>query len=215
MNVNDLHSAQRPAMTSPSNLLIRGARVIDGSGVPWFHADVVVSGQRIAAILPPGRADNTESQRVVDADGMVLCPGFIDIQSHSIRSLFDDGRCISKISQGITTEIMGETWTPAPVGGLYKSPMRDGRGWPRFGQWLDAMVQHGVSPNVGSFLAGHTVRRYAMGMKLGTPDNEQLRIMQRVVAEAMNDGAFGLSYALIYPPDAYAGTDEILSLIHI
>lgn len=104
-------------MSVTNDVLIRGARIVDGSGNPWFYGDVAIAGERIAAIAPPGSIPSESAREVVDATGMVVCPGFIDIQSHSIVPLMVDGRCLSKITQGVTTEIMGEGWTPAPIGG--------------------------------------------------------------------------------------------------
>ena len=103
--------------------LIRHGRVVDGSGNPWIHADVALAGDRIAAILPPGRIDPDLAREVVDAAGHVVCPGFIDIQSHAILPLMIDGRCLSKVTQGVTTEVMGEAWTPAPVVGRNTDPL--------------------------------------------------------------------------------------------
>lgn len=204
--------------------IIRGGRIIDGCGNPWRYGDVLIEGDRILDIVPPGSV-RAEGAEVVDATGMFVCPGFIDIQSHSIVSLMRDGRCVSKITQGITTEIMGEVWTPAPAGGLFPDPFapdfaKEGpqewheraRGWKRFGDWLRAMEANGVSPNVGSFLSGGTLRCYAMGMDGGKASPEQLAVMERVMTEAMEDGAFGPSYALIYPPDTYATTEEIIAV---
>src|SRR5690606_36038398 len=129
----------------------------------------------------------------------------------------------SKITQGVTTEIMGEGWTPAPFGGRLagtKPSMLaiDGdddwaermRGWSRFGDWLDAMVERGVSPNVGSFLGGGTLREYIKGMEMERLSDDDMEAMRRVTAEAMEDGAFGVSFALIYPPDVYMTDDEIV-----
>lgn len=206
--------------------LIRHARIVDGSGNPWTHGDVAISGDRIAAIAPPGAIADTQASEVVDATGLVVAPGFIDIQSHAILPLMRDGRCLSKITQGVTTEIMGEAWTPSPVGGRNTDPMAGGlfaqsldpvwlermQTWTRFGDWLRAMEEHGVSPNVGSFIGGGTIRAYAKGMDMGQPDAEELATMQRVLAEAMEDGAFGASYALIYPPDAYTDTAELIEV---
>ncbi len=213
------------------DVLIRHGQIIDGTGNPWFYGDVALTGERIAAIAPPGQLPAERVGEVIDAAGHVVCPGFIDIQSHAIVSLMRDGRCVSKIAQGVTTEIMGETWTPAPVGGRLGVPLAErgagetaeptdewlerSRGWTRFGDWLEAMTERGVAPNVGSFLAGSVVRRHAMGMAMGSPDHQQLDVMRRVMAEAMADGAFDVSYALIYPPDVYTDTDEIVEVCKV
>lgn len=208
------------------SVLIRGARVVDGSGGPWFRADVALRGDRIAAITPPGRLDAREIADVVEAGDLVLAPGFIDIQSHAILSLMRDGRCLSKITQGVTTEVMGEAWTPAPLGGRIEDPLSRTmfaldvgpewlermRSWRRFGDWLEAMEDAGVSPNVGSFLGGGTLRSYGKGMDMGPADHAELTTMQRVLEAAMEDGAFGVSYALIYPPDAYTQTQELIEV---
>lgn len=207
--------------------VIYGGRVIDGSGNPWRYGDVLIEGDRILDIVPPGSV-TVEGAEVVDASGMFICPGFIDIQSHSIVELMADGRCLSKITQGVTTEIMGEVWTPAPAGGQFADPFgvpfakkepagwgERARGWHQFGDWLRAMESTGVSPNVGSFLSGGTLRCHAMGMDGGRASAEQLAQMERVMAEAMEDGAFGPSYALIYPPDTYATTEEITAVCRV
>jgi N-acyl-D-aspartate/D-glutamate deacylase len=130
-----------------------------------------------------------------------------------------DPRSMSKLVQGVTTEIMGEGYTPAPFGGLIAPPEEHPdappgwperiRTWSRFGDWLRALEDRGVSPNVGSFLGGGTLREYACGMRMGDAAGEERATMVRVAEESMADGAFGVAYALIYPPDAYAGTDEI------
>ena len=216
-------------MSSPQiDVLIHGARVVDGTGNPWFYGDVALSGERVLDVAPAGHIPAEGAREVVDAEGMVVCPGFIDIQSHSIIPLMVDGRCLSKITQGVTTEIMGEAWTPAPFGGRLTEPIphrafddrldewhERARGWSRFGHWLEAIVERGVSPNVGSFLGGGTLREYAKGMAMGQPSQDELATMRRVMAEAMEDGAFGVSYALIYPPDTYADTDEIVEVCRV
>ena len=214
-------------MSASIDVLIRGAKIVDGSGNPWFYGDVAISGERIIDIAPPGSIPVEGVGDVVDAAGMVVCPGFIDIQSHSIVPLMVDGRCLSKITQGVTTEIMGEAYTPAPIGGrntneLRHSPYGDlsewrekASGWTRFNHWLDAMTEAGVSPNVGSFLGGGTLRQYGRGMDMGAATADELETMRRVMAEAMEDGAFGVSYALIYPPDSYVETDEIVEVCKV
>ena len=206
--------------------LIRHARIVDGSGSPWRYGDVALAGDRIAAVAPPGAIAAENCAEVVDADGHVVCPGFVDILSHSILSLIVDGRSLSKISQGVTTEVMGEGWTPAPVGGRINAELpthqfsrlidpawaQRMQTWGRFRDWLEAMQEHGVSPNIGSFLGGATLRKHAMGMDMRPPTADELAAMARVTAEAMEDGAFGVSFALIYPPSSFAATDEIAAI---
>ncbi|MEE2659565.1 MAG: D-aminoacylase [Candidatus Latescibacterota bacterium] len=214
-------------MASIDHLLV-GGRIVDGSGNPWFYGDVALSSDRISAITPPGAIPASHAASVIDVNGFVVCPGFIDIQSHSISPLMVDGRCVSKITQGVTTEIMGEALTPAPRGGHIPAELDAGiygarleswversRHWSRFRHWLEAYEEEGVSPNVGSFLGGGTLRHYVVGMEMRPARAADRTAMRRVMAEAMEDGAFGVSYALIYPPDAYADTDEIVDVCEI
>ncbi|RMF93734.1 MAG: D-aminoacylase, partial [Nitrospinota bacterium] len=155
------------------DVLITGARVMDGTGNPWYYGDVALTGDRISRIAPPGQLTPDKAREVVLAEGLVVCPGFIDIQSHSIIPFLTDRRSVSKVTQGVTTEIMGELWTPAPFGGKRSSPFLSGFGmvsaaaeeqarrWTRFGHWLEELATLGVSVNFGSFLGGATVREYA------------------------------------------------------
>jgi len=207
------------------DLLICNGKIVDGTGNPWFWGDVAVRGDRIVAVTPPGRIAPEQARTVVDASGCVVCPGFIDIQSHSIYPLMRDGRSVSKIAQGVTTEIMGEGWTPAPFGGRIREPIPSAyfaqrlpeweeraRHWRRFRDWLEAMVERGVAPNIGAFVAGGTLREYVKGYDMTPASADELAAMRRLAAEAMEDGAFGVAYALIYPPDAYATTEEIVAI---
>lgn len=211
------------------DLLIAGGQVVDGTGNPWFYGDVALKDDRIAAITRPGEIAREQVASVVEANGMVVCPGFIDILSHSIVPLMVDARCLSKIIQGVTTEIMGEDATPAPYGGrenqasFTRSVMLQLAPewkeiiptWTHFRDWLEAMVERGVSPNIGSFMGGGTVRKYAMDMELGAANTDQLAVMRRVTAKAMEEGAFGVSYALIYPPSAYVSTAELIEVCKV
>ncbi len=218
---------------SNDSVLIHNAQIVDGSGSPWRYGDVVLVGERIAAVAPPGAIPVENCAEVVDASGHVVCPGFVDILSHSILSLMVDGRSLSKISQGVTTEVMGEDWTPAPFGGRLSVEAKSGAShlpihqfsqlldpvwaermltWRRLRDWLEALTEQGVSPNVGAFLGGGSLRKYAMGMEMRPPTADELATMLRVTAEAMEDGAFGVSFALIYPPSSYANTDEIVAI---
>ncbi|MEM7130716.1 MAG: D-aminoacylase [Chloroflexota bacterium] len=206
--------------------LITNAKIVDGTGNPWRYGDLAIQGETIAAITPPGAISPDSAAEVVDASSRVVCPGFIDILSHSIIPLMRDPHCLSKIAQGVTTEIMGEGWCPAPQGGQVNHEfLRDRlrqdnlteweeriQTWTRFGHWLAAMTEMGVTSNVGSFMGGGTLRMYAMGMEMGHPSSEQLGLMERLMAESMEDGAMGVSQALIYPPSAYTSIDELVAI---
>jgi N-acyl-D-aspartate/D-glutamate deacylase len=215
-----------------TDILITGGRIIDGTGNAWFYGDLAISGNEIERIAPPGTIDPTTASTVIDATGHVVAPGFIDIQSHSIIPIFLDGKVLSKVTQGITTEIMGEFWTPAPFGGRVSTPfgialvhrLEDdedvrwsevAREWTRFGDWLAFIEDKGVSVNVGSFLGGGTVREYAMGEAMGDAPEEALAEMRRITAEAMEDGAFGVASALIYPPNIYSSTHELTEVMKV
>ena len=163
----------------------------------------------------------------IDARGLVVCPGFIDIQSHSREALLTgDGRVISKVTQGVTTEIMGEGWSNAPANdrtiAFTKTDEPDAAkraseftGPHGFDAWLRAMKSHGSSVNFGSFVGSATVRAYVKGMDQGAPSDAELETMRRLVREAMEDGAFGLASALIYPPDNFVGKHDLIELAKV
>lgn len=217
--------SSNPGASGPYDVVITNARIVDGTGNPWYEGDVGIRGDRIATVAPKGALAGAAATQVIDASGLVVSPGFIDIQSHSWnQALFADGRVIGKIAQGVTSEILGEATTPAPsneqidslfMGGdpedaLMLSRVKQFRGPHGFGMWLDSMQAHGNSINVGSYLGATTVRAYAMGRKEGAPSAAEQDTMRAVVTNAMRDGAFGISSALIYPPGSYAGTDELI-----
>jgi dihydroorotase/N-acyl-D-amino-acid deacylase len=225
--VLDYLSAESSAVNPPDSsydVLILNGRVVDGTGNAWYYGDIAIRGDRIAYIAPAGLLKDARARERIDASGLVVSPGFIDIQSHSRNAfLRGDGRVISKVTQGITTEILGEGWTDAPANKLTLSIEGDPSpglqkiirefGGPRgFNHWLEAMEQHGISPNLGSFLGATTVRIFAKGQAMGAPTPEELKIMQDVTRNAMEDGAFGLASALIYPPGSFATTDELIEI---
>ena len=207
--------------TSPSpsggayDVIIEGGRVVDGTGASWFYGDLGIRAGRIATIVPRGLLAGATARDRVNAAGLVVAPGFIDIQSHSRDAFLDgDGRVVGKITQGITTEIMGEAGTNAPQNqktGI--DPKHDFSGPRGFDKWLNAMLQNGVSPNIGSFVGASTVRMYAKGMAQGAPTPGELDSMRMVVRNAMEDGAFGVGSALIYPPGNYTTTDELIEVV--
>ncbi len=203
------------------DLVIENGRMVDGTGAAWYYGDLAVKDGRIARITPRGMLRRSSATERVDAFGHVVAPGFIDIQSHSrFAFLQGDGRVISKVTQGITTEILGEGTTNAPVNPANLGAPRDDEseadrlarsfsGEHGFNAWLRAMEAHGTSANQGSFLGASTVRTYAAGMRMGPATPAELDTMKAVVRRAMEDGAFGIASALIYPPGNFASTDEL------
>jgi dihydroorotase/N-acyl-D-amino-acid deacylase len=196
---------------SSFDLVIRNGRVVDGTGNAWFHGDVAIRGERIARVTPAGMLNGVEAEESIDATGKVVCPGFIDIQSHSRGQLLTgDGRVIGKVTQGVTTEIMGEGTSNAPSREPKEFDVPGG-----FDRWLRAMEAHGVSVNVGSFVGSGTVRGYVKGMAQGPPSPEELEQMRGLVRDAMEGGAFGLASALIYPPDNFVATEDLIELAKV
>ena len=217
--------SRQPSTTAPRpqaefDLVLENGHVVDGTGAAWFLGDVAISGDRIARIGAAGSLRRFPAKQRLDVRGLVVAPGFIDIQSGT--SFLGDGRSVSKVTQGITTEILGEGGTPAPTnertaaGGQFATGGPQGAGaYPGphgFRAWLDSMQAHGTSPNVGSFIGAATVRVYAKGQAIGKPDAGELDTMRAVVRRAMQDGAFGIGSALIYPPGNYATTDELVEM---
>ncbi|MCS7082198.1 MAG: D-aminoacylase [Bacteroidetes bacterium] len=212
----------RPAGSeAPYDWVITGGRIVDGTGNPWFYGDLAIRGDRIARIAPPGMLDQAPARRRLAVPGLVVAPGFIDIQSHSREAfLRGDGRVLSKVTQGVTTEILGEGWTDAPVNEQIlrtadpaDRPLLERFQGPRgFRAWLEYLQARGLSVNVGSFLGASTVRQYVKGLSMGPATPEELDSMRALVRRAMQDGAFGLASALIYPPGSFASTEELIAL---
>lgn len=198
------------------DLIIANGRIVDGTGAAWFYGDVAIRGDRIARVAPRGVLSRAQTRHWMDAEGRVVAPGFIDIQGQSdYQFTLGDGRGVSKITQGITTEIMGEGSSPAPTNDRYKgfaSPRAVYAGPRGFAVWLAAMQANGVSENFGSFLGAATVRVYAKGETQGPATPAELDTMRAVVRNAMLDGAFGVASALIYPPGNYASTEELIEV---
>src|SRR5438309_1255812 len=197
------------------DLIIRHGKIVDGSGNPWFYGDVAVKGDRIVAI---GRVGG-DAKRMIDATGLVVAPGFIDMHSHSDWTLLEDGDAQSKIHQGVTTEIIGESSSAGPFQGKLKpravSVKNESIEIRAMRDYFDAIERAGVSVNVASYVGEGTVWECVMGSSFERPGPGELQQMKDLVAEAMNDGAFGLSTALMMPPSSLATTDDLIELCKV
>lgn len=199
------------------DLLIKNARVIDGSGSPWFRADVGVKGGRICFV---GLAGNAEAAETVDAKDMFLAPGFIDIHSHTDQNVFGSPRGESRILQGVTTELVGNCGiSMAPASDEYLDMLKgytDGKGdysWRSMGDFLTRLEAFPHSTNVACLIGHGTVRLAVMGYSAAKPTAKQLDAMRALVKEGMQDGAYGITSGLIYPPGSYADADELAEVI--
>jgi len=209
-----------PLGTAAYDVVIENGRIVDGTGAAWFYGDLAVRGDQIAAIGPRGAFREARTPQRIDATGHVVAPGFIDIQAHSLwHYLRGNGLALSMVMQGITTAIHGEGSSYGPVNDRILAAESDTAmrrilsaftGPRGFGDWLDHMVARGAAQNVGSFLGDGTLRRYVKGEDGGPLTTAERDTARAMVARAMRDGAFGIASALIYPPNTYASTDELI-----
>ncbi|HBL27682.1 MAG TPA: dihydroorotase [Acidobacteria bacterium] len=204
------------AQEAPFDLLIRNGRVIDGTGSPWYAADVGIREGRIAAI---GRLDGAPARRTIDAAGRVVAPGFIDMLGQSELSILVEPRLPSKIFQGITTEITGEGGSIGPISDALVAADQIGYAqygitpdWRTLGEYFTRLEKQGIGLNFASYVGATQVRRMVLGDVDRDPTPEELDRMRALVREAMADGAVGLSTSLQYPPAPYASTEELIAL---
>lgn len=202
------------AQTAIHDLVLRGGKIVDGTGNPWYLGDVAIAGDRIAAVspkLPPG-----SGRREIDVAGLVVAPGFVDMHSHSDWTLLEDGDAQSKIRQGVTTEVLGESSSGGPNTGKLPAKKISLRGRTvdivTLGDYFDAVVESGISVNIASYVGIGNVWRCVMGDSFERPTEQQLAQMKQLIAQAMRDGAMGLSSQLMSPPGALARTDEVVTL---
>lgn len=210
-----LSSSFAPAQTQ-YDLLIRNGTIYDGSGAPPVIGDVAISGDTIAAV---GDLWDARAKRILDANGLAVAPGFINMLSWATESLLHDGRSQSDIRQGVTLEIFGEGWSMGPLNENMKKGIIEEQGdityaveWTTLGEYLEHLVKRGVSCNVASFVGATTVRIHELGHENRRPTANELARMQKLVAQAMEEGALGLGSSLIYAPAFYAQTDELIAL---
>jgi N-acyl-D-amino-acid deacylase len=199
------------------DLLIVNATLVDGTGAPGRPANVAVRDDTIAAVGDGLQPD--QAARVIDGTGLMLAPGFIDMHTHSDRTLLVDPAAESKVRQGVTTEVMGNCgMSPTPCVGAVAEEERTRFGrwgievtWRTMGEYLDVLADRGVGINVVALVGHGAVRRAAMGHAMRAPDAAELAAIRRFVAESMAGGAFGMSFGGIYPPSNYADTEELIA----
>ena len=202
---------------SPSyDLVIKNGHIMDGTGSPWYAADLAVKDGRIAAI---GDLSDAQAKRVIDAHGMLVTPGFIDMLGQSEITIMVDPRLPSKIYQGITTEITGEGESIAPLNDAMIKENQPGYDhyhikpdWRTFNGYFARLRKQGLGINLGTYVGAASIREMVLGYDDVAPTADQLKQMQALVAESMRQGALGLSTALQYPPAPYANTDELVAL---
>ena len=208
--------AAQGAETPSYDLLIRNGVIYDGSGAEAYRGEVAIKGDRIVAV---GKSLPGSAKKVVDAKGLAVAPGFINMLSWATESLLVDGKGQSDLRQGVTLEVMGEGWSMGPLNeemkklaverqGDFKYPIE----WTTLGDYLGLLEKRGTTMNVASFVGATTVRQHELGEADIDPTPEQLERMRALVRQAMEEGALGVGSSLIYPPAIFAETDELVAL---
>jgi N-acyl-D-amino-acid deacylase len=212
-------SGQIASADPPFDVIIKGGTVYDGTGAEGRVTDIAIRGDRIAGI---GDLANATAKKTIDARGLAVAPGFINMLSWSTESLIQDGRSQSEIRQGVTTEIMGEGESMGPVNDRVRehilreqSDIKYDIKWNTLAEYLQYLEKHGISCNVASFLGATTVREYVIGFEDKQPTPEQLDQMRELVRKEMEAGALGIGTSLIYPPAFYAKTEELIELCKV
>jgi N-acyl-D-amino-acid deacylase len=201
------------------DVVIKGGTVYDGTGEKPRVVDVAIRGDRIAGL---GTFSADQAKNVIDAKGLAVAPGFINMLSWSTESLIEDGRSQSEIRQGVTTQIMGEGWSMGPLNDRMKErALADQKDikyeikWDTLAEYLRYLEQRGVSCNVASFIGATTIRDFVLGLEDKQPTPEQLEQMRELVRKEMEAGALGIGTSLIYPPAFYAKTEELIELCKV
>ena len=204
-----------PAQTA--DIIIRNGMIYDGSGGAPSSGDLAMRGERIVA---SGDLSGWRAERELDANGLAVAPGFINILSWANESLLHDGRAMSDLTQGVTLEVFGEGWSMGPLNEAMKKAQLERSfeagyeiDWTTLGEYLEALVERGVSVNVASFVGAATVRIHELGEADRAPTDDELKRMRALVAQAMQEGALGVGSSLIYAPGAYAQTSELKALV--
>lgn len=215
---SDVQDAPEPARF---DTIIRHGLVVDGSGTPGVVADIGIQGDRIVA---KGDLASSTGKLEIDASGLVVAPGFINMLSWSVESLIKDGRGLSDIAQGVTLEVFGEGWSMGPLSNtpetqaMLKRFLADNyeeMPWNTLGEYLEFLESRGVSPNVASFVGATTLRIHEVGFEDRPPTPSELENMKELTRRAMEEGAMGLGSSLIYPPAFFASTEELIELAKV
>ena len=214
-----LLAAPGAAAAQPYDVILRGGTIYDGGGGKPFTGDVAIQGDRIVKI---GDVGKVQGKTEVDVRGLAVAPGFINMLSWATESLIVDGRGMSDIKQGVTLEVMGEGWSMGPLNAAMKKESLEQQGdikfdipWTTLGQYLEHLVQRGISPNVASFVGATTVRVHELGYADRPPTPAELERMKALVRQGMEEGALGVGSSLIYAPAFYAKTDELVALSEV
>lgn len=204
------------------DVVIRGGTVYDGSGKPGFVADVAINADTIAFI---GDLSKAVGKKELDATGLAVAPGFINMLSWAVESLIIDGKSQSDIRQGVTLEVFGEGNSMGPLNDKMKTEALDAMkrnpdykydiDWTTLGQYLESLEKRGVAPNVASFIGATTVRIHELGYANRLPNVEELERMKALVKQAMEEGAMGVGSSLIYAPANYSNTEELVEICKV
>ena len=201
------------------DILIKNGTIADGSGNPTYVGSVAINADTIAAI---GELKNTKGNLEIDATGLVVAPGFINMLSWATESLIEDGKSQGDIRQGVTLEVFGEGWSMGPLSEKMKQEMPTSQGdikydidWSTLDEYLQSLVKRGISPNVASFIGATTVRINHIGYEDRAPTDEEMESMKAMVRQAMEDGALGVGSSLIYAPAFYSSTEELIELCKV
>lgn len=201
------------------DVLIKNGQIMDGSGNPSYIGNVGINADTIAAL---GTLKNATGKLEIDATGLVVAPGFINMLSWATESLIEDGKSQSDIRQGVTLEVFGEGWSMGPLSDKMKKELLKNQGnikfdieWTSLGEYLDFMVKKGVSPNIASFIGATTIRINHIGYEDRVPTDEEMVSMKAMVRQAMEQGALGVGSSLIYAPAFYSSTEELIELCKV
>ncbi len=207
------------SQTTSIDVLIKNARVIDGTGSPAIIGNVAINADTIYAV---GKLENAQGRLEIDATGLTVAPGFINMLSWANVSLLEDGRSQGDLRQGVTLEVLGEGQSMGPLNERTKNEMKENQQhieydirWNTLGEYLEHLESSGISTNVASFVGNGTLRNYVLGYENRGPSAEEMETMKSLLREAMEEGAVGLSTSLIYVPSGHAQTPEIVELAKI